>query len=330
MKAMAAVSRRFLFAGVALFFLATFGARAEVVEGVAAIVDDEVILLSEVDGAANLLLQRVQAQQGGELPPDAIAQARSEALKQLIEARLIQKYAERVNLSVTPEEIDETIAGIAADEGITPDQIYAAAEQEGLARDDYRKELGNQLTQMKVMSGAVRGRIDVPEEEVKKLFEERYRDIKPGVRARVRQIFVPWPGPEETVTREQVRNLANQIRERAIATGEFAELAQRFSRAPSAAAGGLTTLREGEVTADIARWVFEPEPGSISPVIENSAGVNLFQVVDRFDPTKVEYEAVADGLRAELRDRRMEPEFDRWIADQRKQFYIEIVAPSLK
>ncbi len=306
-------------------------ASAEVIDGVAAVVDNDVILLSEVDGAASAILSRIAAEQGTtELPAELIQQVRKQAVQQLIEVRLMRKYAERVNLDVTPEEIDETVAGIASDEGITPDDIYAAAAQQGLDRKAYREELGNQITQMKVMSGAVRSRIEISDEEIEALFKERYRDIKPGVRARVRQIFIPWPEPEENITRDQVRELAGEVRSRAIETGEFAALAQRFSRAPSAASGGLTTFREGEVSADVARWVFEPEPGSISPVIENAAGVSLFQVIGRFDPSEVQLADVEEGLRAELRDRRMEPEFNRWMEDQRKQFYIQIVSPELK
>ena len=313
--------------------LAPLSLRAEqLVEGVAAIVDDDVILLSEVENASGMMLARIQQQQGDQpLPPEVVLQVKQDALKQLIDARIMSKFAERVNLEVTPEEIDETVAGIASDEGLTADEIYAAAQREGLTRDDYRRELGNQITQMKVMSGAVRSRIEVDDDDVKQLFKERFRDVKPGVRARVRQIFLPWPGEgEKSFSREEVRALAEQVRRGAIETGDFAELARRFSQAPSAATGGLTTLRQGEVTDDIAVWVFDPPIGSISPVIETSAGCNLFQVLERVDPSQIEFEQVEGMLRAELAERRMEPEFNRWIADQREQYYIEIVAPGLE
>jgi len=322
---------RTLLTALAVWLVASSPGRAEVIDGVAAVVDNDVILLSEVDNAASVILSRIAAEQGAnELPIELVQKVRKDAVQQLIEVRLMRKYAERVNLEVSDAEIDETVAGIAADEGITPDDIYRAAAQQGLGRDQYREELGNQITQMKVMSGAVRSRIDITSEEIEALFNERYRDIKPGVRARVRQIFIPWPGPEENISRDQVRELANQIRGRAIDTGEFATLAQRFSRAPSAASGGLTTFREGEVSSEVARWVFEPDPGSISPVIENAAGVNLFQVIGRFDPAEIKLSDVEDGLRAELRDQKLEPEFNRWIEDQRKRFYIKIVDPELE
>ena len=302
--------------------------RADVIEGVVAVVDNDVILLSELDKATNLLLARVQAQQSGqEIPPEVVIQVRNDALQQLIDQRVMRKYAERVKLAVTPEEIDETVQGIASDEGLDPEQIYAAAAREGLGRDDYRRELGNQITQMKVMSGAVRSRIEIAPSEVEALYAQRFRDVKPGVRARVRHLFLPWPGEKATLSRDQIRDLGRQIRDRAIQSGDFAALARQYSAAPSAASGGLTVLRQGEVTAEIEKEVFEAPLGALTPLIETGTGVNLFEVLDRFDPTTVQLEQVEPQLRAELLDRKMEPEFERWITEQRKQYHIEIVQP---
>jgi peptidyl-prolyl cis-trans isomerase SurA len=306
-------------------------ARADLVEGVVAVVDDDVILLSELDNMTNIMLVRVQEQQGAqELPAEVVQRVRSDALQQLIDQRVMRKYAERVKLAVTPEEIDETVQGIAADEGVQPDQIYAAAAREGLGRDDYRRELGNQITQMKVMSGAVRSRIEVTPAEIDELYGQRFRDVKPGVRARVRHIFLPFPGENANFTKDQVRALGAQIRGRAIQTGDFGSLARQYSAAPSAQSGGLTTLRQSDVTADIAQAVFDAPVGSLTPLIETPSGVNLFEVIDRFDPTSITLEQVEPQLRAELMDRKMEPEFERWITEQRKQYHIEIVDPELK
>ena len=307
------------------------GSRADVVEGVVAVVDNDVILLSELDKATNLLLARVQAQQGGQdIPPEVAIQIRNDALQQLIDQRVMRKYAERVKLAVTPEEIDETVQGIANDEGVPPEQIYAAAASEGLGREDYRRELGNQITQMKVMSGAVRSRIEVSQEEVDALFAQRFRDVKPGMRARVRHVFLPWPGEKAPITRDQVLELARQIRGRAIETGDLGSLARQYSAAPSAASGGLTVLRQGEVTSDISTAVFDEPIGSLTPLIETAAGVNIFEVLERFDPTEIKLEQVEPQLRAELLDRKMEPEFERWITEQRKNYHIEIVEPGEK
>jgi peptidyl-prolyl cis-trans isomerase SurA len=303
---------------------------SDLVEGVAAIVDNDVILLSELRDTAALLLARVQAQNAGaQLPPELVAQAQRDALQQLINQQLLLRFAERVNLTIDDAELDAAVAEIAADEGLTPEQVYASAEAEGLGRDEYRSELRKQIIQSQVMNGAIRGRVQISSAEIQKIFEERYQSVGPGLRAQVRQIFIPWPA-DDSVPRVEVRKVVEEVRQSAVQTGAMAELAQRYSRAPSAANGGLTVVREGDVPPEIAQWIFEPPVGSISPVVETSAGLNIFQVLGRFDPSEVKLEQVADGIRAELVDQRMQSELEKWLREQREQVYVEVVVPELR
>jgi peptidyl-prolyl cis-trans isomerase SurA len=143
-----------------LLCLAATRAAADQIDGVAAIVDDSVVLESEVDLASALLLQRVQ-RNGEPIPIEIRKQARVEALKGLIEARLILSFAERRDLAATPEEIDRAISGIADDEGISVEAVYQSAATQGLGREQYRTELRNQITRMKVLQNVVRARITI-------------------------------------------------------------------------------------------------------------------------------------------------------------------------
>jgi peptidyl-prolyl cis-trans isomerase SurA len=311
--------------GAALALAATPAPAADLVDGVAAVVDSEVILLSEVEAQARILLQRFQQRDPSQQLSEAVvSQLQRDALRSLIDQKVVRKYAQRVELAATSQEIDQAIADIAAAEKVSPDDIYAAAASEGLSRDQYREELAGNITQVKVLSGSIRPRVRVTPEEVQQLFDERYRNAKPGMRARVRQILIPWPGPKEPATRDQAREFAGRLRQQAIDSRDFAGLARQFSAAPSKSDGGLTVLREGEVDPAIAKFVFTPPPGSISPVIETEIGLNLFQVLERFDPTQVELKDVEEGLRNELVERRIQPEFEKWLTEQRGQYYIKI------
>ena len=127
-----------------------------------------------------------------------------------------------------------------------------------------------------------------------------------------------------------MREIAAEIRKRAIETGDFASLTQQYSRAPSALAGGLTSFREGDVASEIRAEVFDLPPGEITPVIETEHGLNVFQIVDRFDPAEVSYEDVEANLRIELIESKVKPEFVSWIEELKKHRYIEILAQELR
>ena len=159
-----------------------------------------------------------------------------------------------------------------------------------------REELANQITRMKVLSSVVQGRVTVTEQEVQQLFDERYGSQAPGLRVRVRHILIPWPDEPTEEKRARMREIAETIRQRAIESGAFAGLARQYSRAPSAADGGLSTFKEGEVAPEIAEYVFGLPAGEITPVIETAHGLNIFQIVNRFDPADIQYDDVADLL----------------------------------
>lgn len=304
-------------------------AGAEIVDGVAAIVGDEVVLLSEVREAWHAYVGRVRAR-GDSLSEEDMLALRSSALQTLIDEKLVLQVAKKQNLSASEEEIDESIAGIATDETMTVDAIYAAAASQGLDRKAYREQLGRQITRMKIVQGAVQGKVRVTDEDVKKLYDERYGHAKPGVRIRVLHILIPVPPDTPEAKRAEARALTEQLREKAVKSGDFAGLARKYSGAPTAAQGGLTVFREVDAPPDIKHAIEGLAPGEISPVIETTHGENLFQFLDKFDPADVPYEKVADRLRAELMEQQTMPAFEKWIAEVRKSRYIEVVAPELR
>jgi peptidyl-prolyl cis-trans isomerase SurA len=309
---------------LAMLWLGAAPAAAQVHDGVAAVVGDEVILRSEVVNASRRVEERVE-RRGGPLSVQDRREIRRQALQMLIDQKLILEAAERMELDSSPEEIDLAIEGIAEQEGLTVDQVYAAAARQGMDREQYRDQLATQLAKMKVIESQVRGQIDVDDEEVQALYDKRYGKVEPGVRVRVRHILIPW-----SENRMQAVELADAIYQEATAGASFAQLAATYSAAPTAESGGLTEFREGEVSKELAPYVFGLGPGEISPPIETMHGVNLLQVLDRYDPGDVEYTEVRDQLYAELAERKLEPEMEKFIETLRKGYYIEVVASDLQ
>ena len=309
--------------------LAAGAVRADTADGVAAIVGDEVILLSEVRDAWQAYVAKVRAKGDPMSEQDALA-LRNQALQSLIDEKLVSQIAKKQNMSASEDEIDDSVKAIAQDEGVGVEAIYAAAAQQGLDRKTYREQLGQQITRMRIVQSAVQGKVHINEEDVKKLYDERYGHAKPGVRIRVLHILIPVPPDAPEGKREEARELTRQLREKAKASGDFGALARKFSAAPTASQGGLTVFREADAPAEIKAAIEGMKPGDISDVIETAHGENLFQYLDHFDPADVPYEQVADKLRAELMERQTMPAFEKWIADVRKSRYIEVVAPELR
>jgi peptidyl-prolyl cis-trans isomerase SurA len=300
---------------------------AELLDGVAAIVGTRVILRSELDLATDLMARRA-ANETGTLSAEQYGELRAQALRGLIDDEIMMEVAQRTEMAAGDADIDAAVEGIAKEEGLSPDDIYAAARAQGLDRETYRRQLAIQMTRARVVHSAVRQRIAVTEEQVRALYDERYGRAKPGERIRVLHILLPIPPDVSPEQRVELERVAARIREQALESGDFAGLARRYSAAPSAQEGGLTVFREGDAPPLIEQALAGLSPGAITELIPTEHGLNLFQFLDRFDPSKVEYEQVEDQLRAELVEKETLPEFDEWLDEMRKSRYVEIVNPS--
>ncbi len=319
---------RTLFGVACAVFLLASAARTEMVDGVAAIVGDEVVLLSEVRQAIQTVLSRMPP--GQQISPEEAQQLRQSAVQGLIDDKLVLQIAKKQNVSASEEDIDQAIAGIARDENVSVDAIYGAAQKQGLDRAAYREQLGRQITRMKIVQGSVQGRVRVSDDDVRKLYAERYGSAKPGERIRVLHLLIAVPQDAKPEVREKAHALAQKLRDEARQSGDFAALVRRYSAAPTAQQGGLTIFREEDAPAAIKDAIAGLSPGEITEVVSSPHGENVFQYLDRFDPASVAYEQVADRLRAELIERQTMPEFEKWLAEARKGRYIEVVAPELK
>lgn len=309
---------------LALALLAGTAGAAELLDGVAAIVGKKVILRSELDLATDLIARRA-ADENGQIPAEKYQELRGQALRTLIDDEIMMEVAQRTDVVASDADIDGAIESIAKDEHVSPEAVYAAARAQGMDRETYRHQLAVQMTRVRVIHGSVRQRIAVTEEQVHALFEERYGKARAGERIRVLHILIPLPPDATPEQAAQLESVANRVREQALESGDFAALARRYSAAPSAQEGGLTVFREGDAPPLIEQALTGLSPGAITPLVRTDHGFNLFQFLDRFDPSQVKYEEVKDQLRAELIDKETLPEFEKWLDEVRKTRYVEVV-----
>ena len=301
-------------------------AAEELVEAVAAQVGTEIVLDSEVRELAEPLEERLR-QSGA--PTSEIQRIRHQALQRLIESRLLSSVVDRLELGATREEVDEAIAGIAAENGISLDQLYASIASHGLSVDEYRTKIQGEIERSKVVNAMVRSRVEISKDEVQALYEDRFGDQRSGgEEIHVRHLVVLTEGGPVPRTPALACETAAEARRRIVA-GEldFSSAAQRVSDANAERGGDLGWIHRADLASWMARRVDEMKPGEVSPVIEMPFGCNLLELVDRRDFQPVGFEQAAPQIRAMLFQRKTESEYVKWLDVLRKQTYIELKGP---
>src|SRR5690606_25299118 len=112
------------------------------IDGIAAIVDKEVITLAQVDAKAVQVRRQMEQQQ---IPVPEAAVLRRQVLQQMINAALQDHEAQRVGIRVSDAQVEQAVQSIAQRNRITVDQLRAEITNSGMDWDDYRSDLRSQI-----------------------------------------------------------------------------------------------------------------------------------------------------------------------------------------
>ena len=311
--------------GAVLLCAAATMAEARVVERIAAVVDEEVILASEVEERAAPAMAQIagitdQAQRA------ARAEAvRREILDRLIDDQLIFGKAKELKLTVTSEEVDKSIEGIKRDHSLTDEQLRQALTQQGMSMATYRQDVKKQVLRYRVLSMAVGSKISVSDHDVQEYYE---RNIRKGAASEVRasHIFIEIPDKADTGTAIAKRKQAEALVARANAGEDFAKLARENSEdANTRGEGGdLGYFGRDLLPKPIEEVVFAMNVGEVRGPVRADKGFHIIKLVDKRSKDVKSLEESKNEIRAQLRQKEYEKQAKTFVADLRRKAMVDL------
>jgi peptidyl-prolyl cis-trans isomerase SurA len=314
--------RRIWLAALACVALAGAPAAAteQLADGIAAQVGNEVVLVSEVMRVA----RSTEAQMKAAGAPEAeLAKARANALEQLIESHLLARVVKQSDLHATDAEVDETIAGIAKENGITVEQLKASVGTHDISYKEYRDQIRQELERRKVVQTMIASRVRVDEEDLKRLYAEQYsKQPAGGETVHIRQILVVF-GPEAGRDKTEACRITSEGLARIRSGTSFEDVAKEISAVAPLDGGDI-----GWIHADsMAPWMKEAlaplTAGGVSGVLELPFGCGVMKLVERREWVPVTYEAAKPHLEEEVYEEKLGIEYRNWMDQLRKNSYIE-------
>lgn len=321
-------------AALALFFLIVPFSNAEVVDRVIAIVNNDVITLSEVNEEGKTLLQRVAENTRPSELPKALEQARQKIIETLIEKKIMMQEAEKANISVSADEVEMAYERILQQNRLTSEVFIEKLAQMGMTESQYRENLKDQILSSKLVNMEVRSKIIIPEDKIIDYYDTHYTERVGEGGFYLLQIGVIWDqnapaGSGIARTREEARKKADHVHGLAVQGEDFRELARKYSSLPSAADGGdIGVLKDDDMSAEMLATISGTKAGDITPIIETSAGFQFFKVLSSQEGqivTKVSYESVKDNIYEILYQQEVASRFDAWLKEMKSRAYIKIL-----
>ncbi|MBJ7222822.1 MULTISPECIES: peptidylprolyl isomerase SurA [unclassified Brenneria] len=268
---------RTLILGLALSAPAVFAA-PQVVDKVAAVVDNSVVLDSDVNG----LLQSVKlnAQQAGQQLPDD-ATLRHQIIDRLIMDNIILQMAQKMGIQVTDEQLNQAIANIAAQNRISLDQLRSQLAYEGLDYNTYRNQIRKEMLIAEVRNNEVRRRVSVLPQEVEALAKQIANQTGENDELNLSHILIPLPENPSQQQVDEAENLANSLVKQISEGADFGKLAITYSADPQALQGGqMGWGKLQEIPTLFAERLTQSQKGQIVGPIRSGVGFHILRVND--------------------------------------------------
>ncbi|GAL13953.1 survival protein SurA precursor [Vibrio astriarenae] len=262
-------------AAVCSFAAATVNAQPVAMDKVAVIVNEGVILQSDIDTAMKTLRAN-NADNPQALPSADIL--REQVIEKLVIDTLQQQEAERIGVRIDDNRLNEAIADIAASNNQSVEQLTQSVAKEGLTYATFREQVRKEIAASEARNALVRSRINILPAEVDNLAELLAEETNATVQYNISHIQLRFSDTED---RAELEKQANELVAELEAGADFANMAYTYSKGPRALEGGdWGWMRKEEMPTIFADQIKLQNKGSIIGPFRSGVGFHILKIDD--------------------------------------------------
>lgn len=269
------------FSAVVLLTLAASSGQAAMVllDRIAVVVDEDVIMMSEIEDRMRTIKAQLAASDGNPPADDVL---RKQIIERLIIESLQLQTADRAGVRVSDDELNQAMAGIAAQNNMTLEQFRAALARDNVSWSQMREQVRREFAISRVQQGMMRRRIQVSEQEIQNFLAS---DIGQAVTAdefQLGQIQLSLPPTPSADDIRQLQKKAQSLFDRLQAGSDFTSLAIEYSDGQNALNGGDMGWRKPvQLPTIFSDLVENMAVGEIRGPIKSGRGFHIIKLLDR-------------------------------------------------
>jgi peptidyl-prolyl cis-trans isomerase SurA len=298
----------------------------QTLDGIAAVVNEEIITIGEVREAMAFEVSRLAQSYRGVQLQERISAVYKQTLSNLTDIQLQLVRARQLQMTVSEDEIDRHTDILMEQNEISDEQLVQMLRSRGMTLETYRQQVREGLLVTKVVNAEVRSRLIILDSELQEAYEARQDSYRiPGTLTVSHILFLlPQRASDGNVAQRQVEaeGVLQTIRD----GGDFAALARQYSEGPSAERGGLLgTFKADELLPGFDKATTSLQPGEVSDVVRTRVGLHVIRLEDRLADSFRAFDDVRDELQNELLREKTDSKYQEWLAALRLQAYVKIL-----
>ena len=302
---------------------------AQVVEEIVAVVNDDVITLSQFKEEWQSRVEMLRAQLQGEELDKQIEALKGEIIEILItDLLLLQKGRELARdrgLNVA-EQVRTYIENLKKQNNFSSDDdLRRALQQQGLSYDSWRKQLEESFLRQAVIVSEVDRTIVLDDSQVVQYYKEHPAEFTQPTEYKLRAVYLALEGRSA----EDLEARRREVSDRLKAGQAFEAVAKELSDPPLKESGGdLGRFKKGELETTLEQAVDKLKPGETAPWLEAKNGWYLLKVEERVESYLKPFEEGKKDVEEKLFNTRREKKIVEYLKDLRQSSYVKILKPN--
>ncbi len=249
------------------------------IDRVVAIVDNDVIMQSQLDQRLREVQQTI-AKRGASLPPEHVLS--QQVLERLIIENIQLQIGDRSGIRIADEELNQAIEAIAQRNGMTVDQFRGALARDGLSYDDARDQVRREMVISRVRQRRVAERIQVTDQEVQNFLASDMGKIQLSEEFRLANILIPVPEGSSPSTIQAAERQAQELHQQLQQGADFAQLAISRSAGETALEGGEIGWRKAaQLPPPFDAMISALQPGQVTDPVRTPGGFIILKLLDK-------------------------------------------------
>lgn len=300
-------------------------ADAKIIDKIVAVVNEEIITLSELRKISAPYLEKMKVKFSLNYDEEQIKETERRVLDQLIDDKLVNQEADRLEIVIGEKEVDLAIRDVRESSNLSEDQFIQALLEEGITLEKYREQIENEMRKMRLLEQEIKSKAQIKENEIEEYYQKHLDDFKIPPEVRLQQILLMIPPKVSEQEVSQIREKAEEIVQKIRDGEDFTAMVRLYSQGSSAAAGGdMGFFKEDELIPVINKVAFSLKAGEVSSVIQTPLGFCIIRVLEKREKQKMTEEERRKEIENIIYNQKVEDKFKQWIKELRKRSFVQI------
>ncbi|MFC1489533.1 peptidylprolyl isomerase [Thermodesulfobacteriota bacterium] len=299
----------------------------EIVDRIVAVVNDEIILLSELNHELKPYEDQIKAS-GYPLDKQRtmLFKVREDILNNLVNQKLTDKEIEALDIKISEKEIDNTIERIKEDRLITDEELIDGLASEDMTMEEYREKIKEQILRSKLVNYQVKSKIVITKEDIEACYKRDIDKYSGETKYHLSNILMQVPPSASEAEKLEVNEKMESVLSRLNKGESFSDLANAYSESSSTADGGyLGLFKIDALLPQLQEAIKGMKAGEFTSILDTDQGYQIFYISEIVKIPGKSCEEATPEIETRLYDEVVNEKYAAWIEELRKKSHVKII-----